>query len=78
MSPALRGQIFFLFVFSHHGVVIQAHVWNSHKHSLTLVFVSCLLSVVGADAGVRVCRAGEEMELSPSDLIKCESFSSAV
>lgn len=41
-------------------------------HELTL-FVS-FLSV----AGVRACRAGEEMELRPSDLTKCESFSSAV
>lgn len=43
---------------------------------LTLVFVSGLLSLV--EAGVCVCRDGEEMELRPSGLIKCESFSSAV
>lgn len=43
---------------------------------LTLVFVSGLLSLV--ETGVCVCRDGEEMELRPSHLIKCESFSSAV
>lgn len=45
-------------------------------HELTLVFASRLLSVT--EAGVLVCRAGEEMELRPSDLTNCESVSSAV
>lgn len=45
---------------------------DAKVHEVTLAFVS-VLSLL--DAGVPVCRAGKEMELGPSDLIKYESFS---
>lgn len=46
---------------------------DAKVHEVTLAFVSVLLSLL--EAGVPVCRAGEEIELRPSDLIKYESFS---